>query len=323
MSKINDLKFLSKTKLYIDKTLTLKSLALLEAQKINNLSELISALTGFNVIECIQSHLKLDDLPKQDIIYERLLLCWINNLGHDIAIIQPSEGLVNIFDTFMNKYTINAFFYSLLNKEAEITNYPIMSSIAEAIKNAKNTNDLLRNLALLKRKDTKVIIKIIQKHSGTSINELNPYKLYREATHEYFNSLEKVIGPKDPKITACLNHMKLISEISNIIRGRKPAEALNKLLNKLPTKESAAIRENLEDHFRLDVLLEFSLANYCDDVLSTQVFSENTLLRYLIWKDWETKFIAFLLSSLKLGYGGMYLKEIIDTLVKMYDILTK
>ncbi len=323
MNSINDLKFLSKIKLYTDRTLTLKSLAVLGSQKISSVSELASALTEFHIIECVQRRLRLDNLPQQDVIYERLLLCWISDLRHDIEIIQPSESLVKVFNAFMNKYTINALFYSLLNKGMEITNYPVMSSIAEAVRKAKNTNDLLGNLSSLKREDTEVLKEVMQKYLGTPLSELNPYKLYSEAIHQYFQLLEKVTGPNDPKITACLSHMKLINELSSAVRRKASAEVLSKLLNRLPLKEGTAIRDNLEDHFRLELLLESSLMNYCSNVLSTQIFSKGTLLRYLIWKDWETKVITFLLSSLKLGYGGTYLRDVIDILVRTYDVLTK
>ena len=323
MSSINDLKFLSKIKLYIDKTLNLKSLATLAGQKLSKPSELTSTLTNYNVLECIQGHLRLDNLPKQDIIYERLLLCWMNNLRRDIEIIQPSESLVRIFNAFINKYTINAFFYSLINEKTELTKYPVMSSISEAVKNAKSTNDLLSNLSALGREDTEVLKELMRRYSGMPISELNPYKIYDEAIREYYKLLKGVVGSEDTRLSDCLSHMEIIDELSKLVRRGASPETLNKILSKLTSKERNAVRNNLEEHFRLEVLLRSSVVNYCDSVLSAQVFSKGTLLRYLIWKDWETQLIAFLLGSLNLGYGGSYLREVMDTLVRTYDLLTK
>ena len=323
MNSMNDLKFLSKIKLYLDKTLTLKSLKMLTSQKVERPTELISALTNFNIIECIHSQLRLDSLPGEDIIYEKLLLCWINILRRDIEMIQPSKGLVRVFNAFMNRYTVNAFLYSMINKGAKISNHPIIGQIAEAVENATTTTDLLRNLSTLRWEDIDVLRKVMRRYLNKKLSELNPYKIFEEAMLEYYRSLKEEISSGDLKTLNCINHMEIIDYLSKLLRRGESTEAVSKYLNKLPVGEREAIRSSFRDHFKLEVMLKSSAVNYCDNVLSAQVFSVGALLRYLNWKDWETQLISFILSSLNLGYGGTYLKEVMDEVINTYDILNK
>ncbi len=312
---MKDLKFLTKVKLYADRALTPKSVASIRSHLINTPSDLISTISNFNVLQCIQRNIKIDNLPQSDAIFENLMKCWIEDLIKTAKLIEISEGLFQIIDVYMSRYALNALFYSLQCKE--IPRYPILHEVSEAVQKSETVDNMVREFHKMKTPGLQNLSQLLTAYRGLKLRDLNLYNVYNELQGKIWSQLSSLLkgAPEAVKCISCI-----MKYSTCIMKVRKTGNA-NVLAN-LHLNEKI-ISEITSNPFLLELFFNVASLACCDRFLAFKPLTRGTLLRYLLLKEWESLFISYLLTLLNLGYRGEYIRSKLDDVVRVYEFLTE
>ncbi len=318
MPDINDLKFLSVIKLMSDRTLTPKRLITLEGEKLDKPTDLASYLTGLDVIKCVESSLKLDDLPEASIIYEKLLTCWTQELSHLMRILKPSRSIQELINTYLSIYAIKALHHSLIT-EGSGPHYPVLSEITEGVRSSQTISELLRKLKSSSNPVIKVLLNFLTTYPNKTITEIDPHELQSDLLRKTWLRIRFSLkgSPKAVECVSCLN------AVEEALRSVRSGEEISKALSGLSDKVKGALIDFKGDPFLLESALKLWGLTYCDTLLTYYSFSNSTILRYLLVKDWETSLVTYVLNLLKMGFPGEYVQKKVRDLVKIYELFTQ
>ncbi len=315
MSYMNDLKFLSKVKLYIDKTLTPKYVVNIRDHLINTASDLISIINGYNVLQCIQRTIKIDDLPLSDAIYENLMKCWFEDLIKTARLIGVSEGLSQIINIYMTHYALNAFFYSLLCKE--IPQYPVLHEVSEAVQKSETVDNVVREFNKMRTPGLKNLSQLLTAYSGLKLRDLNLYNVYNELQRKVWSMLSDLFRDV-PGAVKCISCIMKYGLLAAEIRKTGNASVLANF-----HLSEKAISDISSNPFLLELFFHLASLTCCNRALAFEPLTKGTLLRYLLLKEWESLFISYLLTLLNLGYRGEYIRSKLGDVVRVYEFLTE
>ncbi|MCD6323506.1 MAG: hypothetical protein J7L55_00100 [Desulfurococcales archaeon] len=303
-------------KLLVDRTLAPSRIEGLRSYSLTKLPELVAALAGTDVLNCIQTHFKLDELPNLSDIYEKLLSCWLTEIEENIKLIQPSKEVVDLFDVFKSRYVINSLFYAL--QLDNLPEYPLLSDVAEAVQKSSSMKDLIRNLQKLEFRVPEFIYEVLRSHSSKSLREVDEFSLYEELTKRYWDALLDVVK-HNRRSASCVKHL---AAVDSALKALRAGSSIKDITSRFPPRLQAVIT-SAGNSLTAEELVDLSGIIVCDEALSLESVSISTFLRYLLLKDWETLFVSYLLNMIRMGFPDSHIQERLGEVVKYYESLTR
>lgn len=322
----SDLKFLGVLKLKLNKTITPTYLNRLVGVSIKTPPDFVTAAAGTDVSLCLQKEIKLSEIPKSDVIYAKLLSCWINDLKELMIKIGPSRKLTHLVNTYIGRYPLMAVIYGIAGNKTIDLPYPLNQDIFLAVKEAKTFADLIESLEKKGRDDLKPVVEIIQDYSENKISDVDPYDFMLKGREAFWSMVAEGVKKAGggETLTRCINRIKKVIQLIHEVRKAELAEHdISKVLQLFDHKEREILKATAEDYVRLESFLIFGEFFRCLNEIHLSPLGIETLLQYLILKDWETFFVTHTIYALGMGYSPEYLKQSFERWLWLYELTGK
>ena len=322
----SDLKFLSVLKLKLNKTITPTYLNRLVGVSIKTPSDFITAAAGTDVSLCLQKEIKISEIPQSDVIYAKLLSCWTSNLKELMTKIGPGRKLTSIVNTYIGRYPLMAVIYGIAGNKTVDLPYPLNQDIFLVVKEAKTFADLIESLKKKSREDLKPVIEILQNYRDYEIREVDPYDFILKARKTFWSMVADEVRKAGggEALTRCMNRVrKVIPLIHEVRKAELTEHDISKVLQFFDPKEQEILKATAEDYGRLESFLIFGELFRCLNEIHLSPLGIETLLQYLILKDWETFFVTHTIYALSMGYSPEYLKQSLERWLWLYELTSK
>ncbi|HDN76152.1 MAG TPA: hypothetical protein ENG05_03385 [Acidilobales archaeon] len=328
----NDAKFITLLKLKLNRTLTLEELIKTFRESLpSDIADLEAFLKNGNYE--IYDYVRILDTSALESIAdaENLLInYWIKDLTYLLDLTSPSDNLRIFINTYMDKFKLNEFLYVLtyMKKERPIKKLNFIDkAFIDSIIGVNNLSEVLKALKEFHPKLYEIALKALRRYETYTIKELSISNVELSLWNEfwrYIRLLSKRLIPsvKLDKVVKYLSSIWILElKLRNFtFEGKDVDELIRKVEKRLGDLILNTLSKSKEE---LDLL--FFMLKYITPIneLKFSPLSYDTVLTYLISKEFEIRTLAHVIYLLIHRINGEYLSKLTGRWVYWYGLITK
>lgn len=320
---VNDEIFFNHIKIRTHRTLHPENVGRINELVTYTFPGLLSALQSFEISSCVGRELRSDLPLSRTLIYSKLLKCWESDLRNMIRLIKPSENVVNLIDLYISKYVINDLTGIISTGLKEITY--LDTSIAESLKTAKEVSEII---SIMSKKGfmSEVISAILGKYRRIKISELDVGEFSRKLSVSYFRSLENTLKKLNVSSYGlrCVEFLKEFEGVKPSLRKTLlEGGDLRAVVTMLTQKQREIILRASKNTHDFEYVLSVLSTHFCHNVLKPLPVSADTLLDYLLLKDFEFSLLSYVVYLINSGYSPDLIKGEVGRWLGLYESITE
>ncbi len=320
---VNDEIFFNYIKIRTHRTLHPENMRRINELVTYTFTGLLSALQGFEISSCVGRELRSDLPLSRTLIYSKLLKCWESDLRNVIRLIKPSEDVVNLIDLYISKYVISDL-TGIMSAGLRETTY-LDTPIAESLKTAKEVSEVI---SIMSKKGfmSEVISAILGEYRRMKISELDVGVFSRKLSAFYFRSLENTLRKLNVSSYGlrCVEFLKEFEEAKPSLRKTLlEGGDLRAVVTTLTQKQREVILRTSRSTHDFEYVLSVLPTHFCHNILKSLPVSADTLLDYLLLKDFEFSLLSYVVHLINSGYSPDLIREEVGRWLGLYESITK
>jgi len=323
-----DLKFIEVLKTRMHRCLLPNSLPKITSTHVSDLGSFITFLVSYDISKCFQSYVKPDEKVSINRIFSALSNCWVNELKRVIDLTHTSHKLREFIEVYLSRFELSEFInvlreWELINKEHY---YFLKAEVLGKVSYARSVSDLISILKEVRRPWSHLFIYVLSKFSNLSLGDLNVSTVEELVYERFWRDLTATSRKLNPKIklASCLRTIQMVSKLEREVRRAIiNKEEVSGVLRKVPAVISSAVEAARASSQELDTLFGAIKYMYCINELMFSPLSYDTVLNYLLIKEWESFLISFITYLIARGFDKEYILERIGRWWKVYGYLIK
>ncbi|MEM2005745.1 MAG: hypothetical protein QW705_02595 [Zestosphaera sp.] len=319
---VNDEVFFNHVELRLHKTLSPSLVGRLSDLVARTFTDFLASLQDLDISSCMAREIHGESPLPRPTIYSRLLRCWEGFVRDEIRLIKPSDSVSRLINLHVGRYVLNDL-AGVLSAGSEDVVY-LSPQTARTLRGVAEVDGLLPVLRGYVGAD--FIVKTLRKYRGFRVGDLDIHKLVGELIESYFRELRIALEALGVSTRAleCVGCVERFEGLKHSLRralreGRDLASVLTPLT---PTQRGVLANSSSDTH-----ALEFLLAAFptilCHNLLRTAPPSAETLLHYILLKDWELRTFSQVIYLITSGYPVDVIQEEVAGWVRFYESLPK
>gem|GEM_PF-998126 len=324
--EISDEIFFNYVKIRSHKTLRPDSVKSINELITYTFPSLLSALQGFEVSSCLSRELRSALPLPQTTIYSKLLKCWENDLRNKVRLIKPSKKVIEVIDLYISKYVANDLI-GVISSGLTETTY-LEAPVVESIKKFKTTNEVGDIISLLSRRKllNEFMSLVLKEYRKLKISELDVDELSRKLRASYFKRLEDILTELDvsPYGLRCVEFLKEFEELKQALRkALMGGEDLRLVTTKLTQKQREVVLKASKNTHDFEYVLAVLPLHFCHNMLKSLPVSVDTLLDYLLLKEFEFSILSYVIYLINTGYSPELIREEVGGWLRLYESIAE
>ncbi len=321
--EVSDEVFLNYVKIRSHKTLRPDNVKRINELITYTFPSLLSALQGFEVSSCLSRELRSALPLPQTTIYSKLLKCWESELRDRIRLIKPSEKVVEVLDLYISKYVTNDL-VGVISTGLTETTY-LEAQVVESLKTAKEVGEITSLLARRKLL-SKSMSSVLKEYRKLKISEVDVNELSRKLRASYFKRLEDVFRGLNASSYGlrCVEFLKEFEELKQALRKALIGGGdLRIAATKLTQKQRDVVLKASKNAHDFEYVLAVLPLHFCHNMLKSLPVSVDTLLDYLLLKEFEFSVLSYVIYLINTGYPPELIREEVGRWLRLYESIAE
>lgn len=319
---VNDELFFNHVELHLHKTLSPSLAGRLSGLVTPTFADFLAAIRNLEIGSCVAREIYSGSPVPRLTVYSRLLKCWEEFVRDEIRLIRPSGNVVRLFDLHMVRYVLDDL-TGILSAGVEEVVY-LNPQTVEALKSVGDVDGLLS--ALRGCVDVGFISKTFGKYRGFRVSDLDLHRVVEELISSYFREFKKtleVLGVSTRGLE-CVGYMERFGRLRHSLRRvlREGGDLASVLTSLTPRQREVLVKSSSDIH-ALELLLATLPIVSCHSLLRSVPPSAETLLHYLLVKDWELLTLSQVIYLIASGYPVEVIRDEVGRCVRLYESLPK
>ncbi|MEM0453483.1 MAG: hypothetical protein QXO98_02350 [Sulfolobales archaeon] len=316
--RIEDFSALCDLKLRTLKVLSIKEVKKIIESEASEISDVLTLINGYYVVECIYKNIKLEEKLSINTIYNELCKCWVNDLITVIS--RASVDLIKFVKAYITKYAIPTLIGTI--KYVQTGGFERPKPIFKCLDDLSNINDVKDVIMVLrdcKEFDSKVLTEALYGYLNYKLDGIDLGRLEEELNEYYWNSLisecQKLVD------SIYLKHALLIlRSFHKFDTTLKRKLLLGEDITELSRKYDYSLYKSIVKDLNINSYDYISNAfRYLriSSILKLSPLSYDIILYYLLMKEWETTIISYIIYGFTNNLEPTYVKDSLKFLVDM------
>lgn len=319
---VNDELFFNHVKLHLHKTLSPSLAGKFSELAAPTFADFLASIQNLEISSCVVREIGGEFPMPRLTIFSRLLKCWEESVKSEIRLIKPSDNVSRLLGLHIGRYVLNDL-TEVLSAGVEETAY-LSPQTVNALKSVGDVNGLLS--VLRGSVDAGFIVETLGKYRSSRVGDLDFHRLSEELSSSYFREFRGVlevlgISTRGLECVSCMERFERLRHgLRRVLRERGD---LAGVLTSLTPRQREVLIHSSSDPHTLEFLLSTLPIVSCHNLLRSVPPSAETVLHYLLIKDWELLTLSQVIYLITSRYPVEVIREEVGRWMRFYESLPK
>ncbi len=317
---INDFSALCELRIRCLKVVDVKDVKKIIESEVTNVGDVLTSISSYDAVEYVYSNVKLDRGLDVEAVFNELSSYWINELFNVLKI--ASADLVRFVKTYLTRYVVPQLIRGIKYLQVGSSGRPkhIFKCLDYGLSSVSDVNDIIKVVRGCREFDSAIVTEVLRSYADQELDEVDVRRLEKELDENYWSRL--IVESYNLKGSINLHYaVRLLRDFHRFDMIFKQKSILGEDVSDLLKLYDYSIYRKIVRDLSIDsydYVSNMFKYLYISSILKYSPLSYDTLLYYMLAKEWEAITLSYIIYVFTNRLDPTYVRKSLKALVDVY-----